>query len=466
MDKYDVIVLGAGPGGYVAAIRAAQLKANVAVIECDAFGGTCLNRGCIPTKTYVKNAEILHNIESAPVRGINVGKPVVDMGKMVDGKDMVVRQLSGGVESLLKANGVKIYRGMGTVTANKTVLVASADESVEIGYDKLILATGSENFVPPIPGIDEGILTSTEILNIKEVPKSLAIIGGGVIGCEFATVFQSLGTEVTVIEMLPNLIANMDKDLSMQLQKSFKKKKIKVLANHAVNALERNENGYTVRMTDKKKDEEIEMNAEKVLISVGRKPNLKGLDSLDLEFDGRYIKVDDKLRTNVEDVYAIGDVTGKIQLAHVASAQGRVAAEDAVGTVESKCNLDVVPSCIYTLPEIGSVGMTEEAAREKFGDDIIVGKLPAVALGKALAMGETEGSYKLIAHASTKKLLGVHIFGANATDLIMEAAVVMQAGGSIDMITETIHAHPTMAEGLMEVAHEAEGLCIHMPPKK
>ena len=466
MDKYNVAVLGGGPGGYVAAIRAAQMGAKTAIIERENLGGTCLNRGCIPTKTLVKNAEILHNIATAEGRAISVNQPVIDMAQMMKSKDMVVSQLKGGIESLLKSNSVKVFRGEGYVTSEKSIVIKGNEESEEIGYDKLIIATGSENTVPPIPGIDEGILTSTELLNIREIPESLAIIGGGVIGCEFASVFQALGCSVTIIEMLPRLISNMDRDLSAQLQKIFKRQKINVMTNSGVDSVKRAKSGYTLKITDKSSNKKCEINAEKVLLSIGRKPNLDGLQALDLNFEGRYIKIDDKMETNIDGVYAVGDVTGKIQLAHFASAQGRVAAEAACDKVESKCNADVVPGCIYTIPEIGSVGLTEDAAREKYGDDILVGKFPVAALGKALAMGEAEGSIKIIAEAGSRKVLGAHIFGAGATDIIMEAAVVIQAEGSLDMITDTIHAHPTMAEGIMEEAHAAEGLCIHMPPGK
>lgn len=460
MEMFDVIVLGGGPGGYVAAIRAAQLGGKVAIVEKDSFGGTCLNRGCIPTKTFVKNAEIIHSIKHAASRGIVVGTPELDMAGMLKMKEMVVKQLSGGVKGLLKANGVEIYEGFGTVTGNSTVIVN--DE--ELKYRKLIIATGSENFIPPIKGIDDGVMTSTELLNLEQIPESLAIIGGGVIGCEFATIYEALGTKVTVIEMMPRLIANMDEDLSAQLRKSFKKKKIDVLVNHGVEALEKQDNGYKIIMKDQASGDAVEIEAEKVLISVGRKPNMSGLEALEFEKNGKYIQVDDELRTSIKNVFAIGDITGKIQLAHVASAQGMAAAENAMGE-NHECRLDVVPGCIYTVPEIGSVGLTEKEAREQYGD-VLVGKFPVVALGKALAMGETEGSFKIIADAKTKKVLGAHIFGANATDLIMEIAVVMRAGGTLDMITDTIHAHPTMAEGLMEVAHAAEGCCIHMAPQK
>lgn len=463
MEKYDVVVLGAGPGGYVAAIRAAQLGGKVAVIEKDNFGGTCLNRGCIPTKTFVKNAEIIHEIKNAGKRGILVAEPEIDMSGMLQMKDMVVNQLSTGVYGLLKSNGVAIYRGEGTVTDHKTVVIKNED--TEIAYNKLIIATGSENFIPPIKGLDDGILTSTELLNIDTVPESLAIIGGGVIGCEFATVFAALGTRVTIVEMMPRLVANLDEDISQQLQKNFKKSKIQVRTSHSVKEIAKNADCYVLKMDDINNKCDVELTAEKVLISVGRKPNLAGLEALGLDMKGKYIKTDEKQKTNLEDVYAIGDVNGTIQLAHVASAQGRAAAENAMG-MDSSCSLDVVPSCIYTIPEIGTVGLTETAAREKYGENIIIGKFPVAALGKALAMGETEGSYKIISEKETKKVLGVHIFGANATDLIMEAAVVMQAGGTLDMITDTIHAHPTMAEGIMEAAHAVEGLCIHMPPAK
>lgn len=462
MERFDVVVLGAGPGGYVAAIRAAQLDGKVAIVEKNGFGGTCLNRGCIPTKTYVKNAEILHNIKTARKRGILVGEASVDMEAMVQMKNTVVNQLANGVHGLLKANGVTIYQGVGTVKEKNILSVEANGQKIEIGYNKLIIATGSENFIPPIKGVDDDILTSTELLNLKEIPKSLVIIGGGVIGCEFATVYEALGTKVTIVERLPRLIANLDADLSAQLQKNLKKKKVDVLVNHSVSAIEKGESDYKVHIKKQDTGEDIEISAERVLVSVGRKPNLDGLEQLELETNGNYIKVDGGQRTSVKNVYAIGDVTGTILLAHVASAQGRTAAENAMG-MNQISNLDVVPSCIYTIPEIGSVGITEEEARERY-HNISVGKFPVVGLGKALAMGETEGSFKIIIETETKKVLGVHIFGANATDLIMEAAVVMRAGGTLDMITDTIHAHPTMAEGMMEVAHAAEDLCVHMPP--
>lgn len=464
MEKYDVVVLGGGPGGYVAAIRAAQLGGNVAIIEKDAFGGTCLNRGCIPTKTYVKNAEIIHSIKNAKGRGIIADDPKVDMTAMRNMKSMVVQQLSNGVKGLLKANRVTVFNGLGKVTGNRTVLIKDDSGEKEIIYSKLIVATGSENNIPSIKGLDEGVLTSTELLDLTDIPESLIIIGGGVIGCEFATVYEALGTKVTVVEMMPRLIANLDADLSAQLQKNLKKKKVNVLVEHSVTELEKTEHGYKVKMKNQKNNEDDEIEAEKVLISVGRKPNIEGLEALNLEMNRRFIKVNEKMETSNPDVYAVGDVNGIVQLAHVASAQGRVAAENALGQ-DNVCNTSVVPSCIYTIPEIGSVGLSEIAAREKY-ENVTVGKFPAAALGKALAMGETEGSYKIVIDEDTKKILGVHIFGANATELIMEAAVAMQNGGELSMITDTIHAHPTMAEGLMEATHAAEGFCIHMPPVK
>ena len=466
MDKYDVVVLGGGPGGYVAAIRAAQTGLKTAIIEMDLLGGTCLNRGCIPTKTFVQNAEILHSIKKAKSRGIIVDKPMIDIAKMIESKNAVIKQLRNGIEVLLKSNNVKIFKGKGRVATGNIVNIENSEENITISYDNLIIATGSENFIPPITGIDDGILTSTELLDVEKIPESLAIIGGGVIGCEFASIFNALGSKVTIIEMMPRLVANMDEDISLQLQKSLKKKKINIMVNSGVNAVEHIDDSYKMKITDKINNDVKEVVAEKILMSVGRRPNLEGLEVLNLEYDGRYIKIDEKMRTSCDNVYAIGDITGKVQLAHVASAQGRVAAEAISGKNESKCNLDVVPGCIYTIPEIGSVGLTEAEAREKYGEDILVGRFPVAALGKAIAMGEPEGSFKVIAEAGSRKLLGMHIFGSNATDIIMEAAVILQAEGTLDMITDTIHAHPTIAEGIMEVAHEAEGHCIHMPSRK
>lgn len=460
-NLYDIVVLGGGPGGYVAAIRAAQLGAKVALIEKTSVGGTCLNVGCIPTKTMVKGAEIIHNIKSAGRKGIKVGEAQVDMAQVVQNKNSVVKQLVGGVTGILKSNNVKIYSGKGHVNKNKTVdILDGTDKGQVISYGKLIIATGSTPLVPPIPGLDlPGIMTSTEILDIEEVPKELVIIGGGVIGCEFATIFSTFGSKVTIVEMQENLLPNLDKEVAQTLKKSFQKSSVEVHTSAKVEKVEKKDGKYTVHISG---DKSIEIEADKVLVSIGRKTCLEGLEDLGLDMD-RVVKVDDYLKTSIEDVYAIGDVTGKFQLAHVASAQGIKAAENAMGGSE-KMNYNIVPSCIFTIPEIGCVGLTEEEARKKYGD-IRVGKFPMSASGKALAMGETEGFVKVIADKKYGEILGVHIIGASATEVIAEAVAVMKLEGTLEELINTIHAHPTIAETIMEAAHCALGEPIHLPKR-
>jgi dihydrolipoamide dehydrogenase len=456
MDHYDVAVIGAGPGGYVAAIRSAQLGLKTAIIEKNKVGGTCLNVGCIPTKALVKNAELLHEIRHAGGRGLMIPEPEIDMPGTVKMKNGIVNQLAGGVQMLLKANGVEIIKGEAEVLPGSRLSVAGG----EISFSDLIIATGSSNFAPPIPGLDSpGILASTEILDLDHVPESLAIIGGGVIGCEFATVFSSFGTKVTVIEMMQDIVPMMDRDISDTLKKSLKADGINILTNCKVDEVRKERNGYQVRITGGR-EETIEVSD--VLVSVGRSANLKGLEALGLDMDlgNKYIKINDRLETSTEHVYAIGDVTGKMMLAHVASAQGIAAAENIAGK-QTLMSYDVVPSCVYTIPEIGSVGLTEEKAGEMYGE-LLVGKFPMAACGKALVMGETTGFTKLIADRKSEKVLGCHIIGPNATELIGQVASVMKKGGTLTDIRETIHAHPTVSETILEAAHLALGEPIHI----
>ncbi|NTW72652.1 MAG: dihydrolipoyl dehydrogenase [Eubacteriaceae bacterium] len=459
-DEFDIVVLGAGPGGYVAAIRAAQLGAKTAIIEKQYFGGTCLNVGCIPTKTLVKNAEILHHIEHAGARGIIVAKPEIDMKKVKQNKDKVVKQLTGGVGALLKSNGIRIYDGLGVVNNDDTINISEGKDLGKIvKFKKLIIATGSLPMVPPIPGLDlPGILTSTEILDLTEIPKELVIIGGGVIGSEFATIYNAFGTKVTVVEMLPKLIPNMDQDLSAALEDALKKAKVKVMTSAKVEKVEIEGDGFKVTVSG---GDVSEIVAEKVLVAIGRKANLCGVESLDIDKD-RTIKVNEYLQTSKPNIYAVGDVSARIQLAHVASAMGIKAAENAMGH-HHKMDLSIVPSCIYTLPEIGSVGMTEEEARKKY--DVTIGTFPMAASGKALAMGETEGFTKIIVDKKYGEILGVHIVGPSATELVGEAAAFMKLEGTVEELIDTIHAHPTVSETIMEAAHDALGECIHMPKK-
>ena len=451
--KSDVVVIGGGPGGYVAAIHAAQLGKKVTLVEKKKLGGTCLNVGCIPTKALLKNAKVLNDVKKAAARGLLVEKPTVDMPAVVKMREAVSAQLVGGVGALLGANGVKVVNGEAKVlSANRLVV---GDEEIE--FDSLVIATGSSNFIPGVPGLDHAeICTSTEMLSQESVPESLLIIGGGVIGCEFATIYSRFGTKVTIVEMLPALMPAMDAEISSTLARSFKRDGIVVKTGCKVTAVEKIDNGFAVSISGSK-DEVVEV--EKVMVSVGRTPNLAGLEAVNLEKNGSYIAVNEKMQTSIPHIYAIGDVTGINQLAHVASAQGLVAAENIAGKSAKMC-YDIIPNSIYIIPEIGSVGLTEAEAKAT-GKELTVAKFPMMACGKAVATGETDGFTKLIAEKESGKLLGCHIIGSGASYLVSEAAAVLQAGGTLEDIANTVHAHPTESETIMEAAHLALGYPIH-----
>lgn len=465
MKHYDVVVLGAGPGGYVSAIRSAQLGAKTALIEKDQVGGTCLNAGCIPTKSLIKNVEILHCMELGKKRGIQAQGVQLDYRKAVKAKNSAVRQLVNGVEGLLASNGVTVYRGKGSVQEGQVISIEDQENKIEeITYGKLILASGSKPAMPPIKGADlDGVVTSEELLQIESVPESLIIIGGGVIGCEFASIFNAYGCRVTIVEMLPALVAMLDKDISNYMGDMLLERGIDLKLGSQVKGISKNGDGILeVSITDQEAQEQI-LCGNQVLISVGRRPNLEGLEALNLEMEKGCIKINEKLETSTPDVFAVGDVTGKKQLAHVASEMGIKAAENAMGA-DREMELDIVPSCIYTIPEVGTVGMTEAEARAK-GRPVLIGKFPLMACGKAIATGEPEGVFKLIADRDTRKLLGAHLIGKSATEVVAEMAAYMKMGACIDDIVDTIHAHPTISEAIAEAARDIDGNCIHMPKR-
>lgn len=466
MTHYDVVVLGAGPGGYVSAIRAAQLGAKTAIIEKNQVGGTCLNVGCIPTKALMKNVDILHNIEAGKKRGIKFeGKLLLDYAKAVKAKNKAVKQLVNGVSGLLAAGGIDFYQGDGRLEQSKTIKITNEQgEGKTIQYEKLIIATGSSPKKPPIPGADsEGVLTSEGLLQIETAPKHLIIIGGGVIGCEFATIFNAYGSRITIIEMLPDVVAMLDQDVSAHMGETLSSHGMELKLRRQVKKIAKMEDG-TLEVTIKKQGEEETLSGDMVLISTGRSPNLEGLEALELETEKGYIAVNEKLETSAADVYAIGDVTGKKQLAHVASEMGIVAAENAMGA-DKNMELDIVPSCIYTIPEVGSVGLSEADAKAK-GYEVITGTFPLIACGKAVATGDTEGMFKIVADKKSRKVLGAHLIGKSATEIIAEMAAYMKMGACIDDITGTIHAHPTISESVTEAARNIDHCTIHMPNKK
>ena len=463
---YDVVVLGAGPGGYVSAIRAAQLGAKTAIIEKNKVGGTCMNVGCIPTKALMKNVEILHYIDAGKKRGIKVkGELELDYAKAVKAKDKAVKQLVNGVTGLLGSNEITMYQGMGTVKAGNKIEVAAENGDVEtIEYGKLILATGSSPKMPPIPGADlEGVMTSEGFLSITEVPEKLVVIGAGVIGCELATVFKAYGSQITMVEMMDKPVAILDSDVANYMEGILTQQGIDLKLGKQVKSIARNDAGsLDVTIADKDGNEEV-VSGDKVLISIGRGPNVAGLDELGLETERGYVVVNDKLETSAKDVYAIGDVTGKKLLAHVASEMGVVAAENAMGASKIM-DLSIVPSCIYTIPEVGCVGMSEKEAKDA-GYDVICGKFPLVACGKAVATGDTEGMFKIVADKKTRKVLGAHLVGKSATELVAEMAAYMKMNATVDDVVDTIHAHPTISESIAEAARDIDNCTIHMPKK-
>ncbi|HEB75665.1 MAG TPA: dihydrolipoyl dehydrogenase [Nitrospirae bacterium] len=461
-----LLVLGAGPGGYVAALKAAQLGAEVTVVEDTEVGGTCLNRGCIPTKALVASAEAIHKARRLKDYGVDVsGEIMPNLSRIMERKDKVVSTQVKGIRSLFKSWGVNLIEGKGMLLTPEKVEVEKRDGSVEIvETDKIIIATGSRPAqIPIFPFDGEHILSSDDALDIKSIPKSLIIVGAGVIGCEFACIFRELGTEVTMVEMMPGAISTEDPEISRLLEKELKKKKIKLMTGVKVEKVEGRHDGIHVGLSGGK-----ELLAEKLLVSIGRSLNTEGigLEAVGIKKGARgEIVVNEKMETNIEGIYAIGDVTGGILLAHVASKEGVVAAYNACG-IEKRIDYSVVPAAIFTSPEIASVGLRENEASEK-GIDYATGHFQFRALGKAHAMGEITGFVKVVAERGSDRLLGVHIIGPNASDLVHEAAVAIKAGLKVRDIADTIHAHPTLSEGLMEAAEDVHGEAIHVPkPKK
>ncbi|MBI5886713.1 MAG: dihydrolipoyl dehydrogenase [Deltaproteobacteria bacterium] len=459
MREFDIVIIGGGPGGYVAAIRGAQLGAKVALVEREAVGGTCLNRGCIPTKALYYSAKTLISARHAAEFGVNISGLSFDLAKAVTRKEGVVRQLVGGVEQLLKANKVEVLRGAGFIESAGKVRVTMADGGVEtITANKaIIIATGSEPAMIPAFNIDKkSILTSTEILELREVPRSLLIIGGGVMGCEFATLFSAFGSSVTIVELLPSILALEDKLVSRVILKRFKETGVNVLTEVSVDSVEATDAGVKTRLKDGR-----EFLTEKALVSIGRSFNSKGigLEGLGVAMERTAISVNDRMETNVKGVYAIGDVTGKMLLAHVASAQGIVAVSNALGKAVTM-DYSAIPGGIFTDPEIASVGLREKDAATQ-GIPVVVGRFPYAASGKAIGMGETDGFVQMVADPGTDKVLGCSIVGAHATDLLGEVTLAVKSGVKVKDIAETVHAHPTLPEIVMEASEDVHGTAIH-----
>ncbi|MCL1894949.1 MAG: dihydrolipoyl dehydrogenase [Clostridiales bacterium] len=458
--EFDVAVIGGGPAGYVAAIKAAQLGGKAVLFEKDVVGGTCLNRGCVPTKTYVKTAEYLDHIRRASERGIvNDPEATVDMGGVVGYKNSVVAKLTGGVEYLLKSNGVTVVKGCAEakdaheVECEGEVYTASA----------LILCGGSVPGRPPIPGLDhKAVVTSNEILDSDTLPDSLVILGGGVIGCEIACAWAAFGAKVTVIEMLPCLVANMGRKVAGVIEGALKASGVDVYTGMAVTAIE-DEDGKPVVVAG-----DLRVKADTVLAATGRDADLSCLGALAgrIATERGKVVVNNRMETNIPGVYAAGDVTGGMMLAHTAFKMAETAAENALGG-DKPCNLDIVPAGVYTMPEAASVGLDEEAAQKKAGDRLSVGYFPLAANGRSLASGEPEGFVQVMVDTEYMEILGVRIVGADAVEMIAEPAALMAIEATADEVADGIvHAHPTYSEAFMEACADALGRCVHLPKKK
>jgi len=464
LKQSDVVIVGGGPAGYVAAIRASQLGGKVILIEKDALGGTCLNRGCIPTKALLHSVEILESARRGKDYGVSVGELSIDFTKMMSRKDAVVNTLVSGVQYLMRSNAIEVIKGTGKVISPTEVEVDSGQQEA-VRTARIVLAPGSVPSVVPIPGVDgSGVITSNVALQLSEVPQSLLVIGGGAIGVEFATIFAKLGTRVTIVEMLPQIIPTEDQELSISLRRILERDGIKIFTSAQVSRIEDDPEGDKLISVVAGEGEQKLM-AELVLVAVGRKSNIEGLglERVGIKTERGSVVVNDRMETNIPGIYAAGDAIGGILLAHVASAEGEVAVENALGK-KSVIDYRVVPRCIYTMPEVAAVGLTESQAREE-GLNLKVGRFPFTANPRALILGRSDGFVKVLSDAKSGEIFGIHIFGPQATELISEATLAMKMEATVSEISSTIHVHPTLSEAMRETALDAEGMVIHMPRK-
>ena len=460
MNKYDIIIIGGGPGGYVAAIRAAQLGKKVAILESNHLGGICLNWGCIPTKALLKNAEVFETIKNAKKYGIDVGEVSVDWEKMIKRSRDVANRLSKGIEYLIKKNSIDYIPAYGKIKNASTVVGEDTEgNKVEYFADAIIIATGARpKYFSGMEPDGSQIITSKEAMILNEQPRSLAIIGAGAIGVEFAHFYQTFGTEVTLIEALPNILPVEDEAISKELEKIFLKRKINILTNTMVNKLEKQSDKVKIHL---KEGSLVE--AEKVLIAIGVQANIEnlGLESCGVSLQEDYIKVDNFMNTDIENIYAIGDVAGPPWLAHVASAEGIIAVEKIAGLDPDPMIYDNIAGCTYCHPEVASVGLTERAAKEK-GYELRIGKFPFRGLGKSMAVGDVDGFVKVIYDAKYGEMLGCHIIGSEATNLISEASIARKLETTYKEVLTTIHPHPTLSEAIMEATADAFDEAIHI----
>ena len=457
----DVAVIGGGPGGYYAAIKAAQMGAKVALVEKNKVGGTCLNVGCNPTKVLLSCVSVLDSVKEGADFGVNVGDYSVDVAGIQKRKAGVVNGLVGGVAALLKKNKVELIEGLGTLADKNTVVIGDR----KLTAKNIILATGSEPAVIPIPGLEIGgnVWTSNEALAFEKVPASMVIIGAGAIGLEFGYTFARLGCEVTVVEFMPQILPAADTETAKELQKHLKKAGMKFMLSAQVTSAEDIEGGKRVHIKAGEKEKTVD--CEVVLMAVGRKAvkNGLGLEEVGVKFDerGRIVETNEYMQTSVPNIYAIGDVTTGPMLAHVAWSEAIVAVDHIMGQPKFKKDYSTIPACVYTHPEQASVGMTEAQAREKYGDDVVIGKFGFGHNGKALGMGGAVGFIKVISEKKYGAVLGCHMVGPHVTDLITEMAVAKRNELTVDEVIATIHPHPTLAEVVQEATMDTLGCAIH-----
>lgn len=465
MSDYDVVVIGAGPGGYVCAIRAAQLGLKTAIVDKQWLGGVCLNVGCIPSKALLKNAEVAHTLrECGKEFGFSFDNLELDFSVAVKRSRRVSERLTKGVGFLMKKNKINVHMGEALVTATDTVTVADADGALtELKTKNIVVATGASAIVPPGWNADEkNVLTYLEAILQEKLPESVIIVGSGAVGVEFATVWNAYGVDVTIVEMLPQLVPLEDPEISAELAKAFKKRKINTLTGHRVESIESTDKG--VKVTVSAGGEETTLEAEQTLIAIGFSPNGRGLGLEDVGVnisERGAVEIDERLGTSVPGIWAIGDVTAKLMLAHVGSAQGIVCAENMAGVETIALDYEMMPRATYCQPQIASFGLTEAQAKER-GYDVKLGRFPFQASGKALGSGESVGWVKLLTDAKYGEILGAHMIGPEVTELLPELTIAQMMELTTAEIARNVHAHPTLSETLMEAAHAAEGHAIHI----
>lgn len=465
-EQFDVTVIGSGPGGYVAAIRAAQLGLKTAIVEKDKrLGGTCTLRGCIPTKQLLMSAHVYEQMQHAADFGVEASGIQLAFANVQKRKDKVVTKNSKGIEYLMKKNKITTFAGAGKLALPGKVEVTTADGKTEtINTKNIVIATGS--VVRPIPGFEtdgDRVVNSDHILELKDVPKSLIVMGAGAVGVEFASVYSRFGAETTIVELLPRIVPLEDEEVSKELEKSFRKRGLKSQVDTKLETLEKNDKGVVVTGKTSKGDP-VKLEAEMLLVAVGRMPYTEGLglEGTKIKVEKGFIQVDEFQQTAEKGVYAIGDVVPTPLLAHLASKEGIVAVEHIAGHKDVRpINLRLVPNCTYCDPEVASVGLTEAKARE-MGYDVKTGKFPFTASGKARILGEEEGFVKVVSESKYDEILGVHIIGPHATELIAEACVAMQLESTAEELGRTMHAHPTVSESVMEAAEGVHGLAVHI----